>query len=133
MKKLIWGAAIILALCLGLSLAANKLDSSAATSSKKTLIIYNWGDYIDPSLITKFEKQTGYKVIYETFDSNEAMYTKVKQGGTSYDLVIPSDYMITKMRKGHLLDKINTDKLLSLVKFNTGMTYGIQNGKIAFC
>ena len=81
MKKLIWGAVIILALCLGLSLAANKLDSSSATSSKKTLIIYNWGDYIDPSLITKFEKQTGYKVIYETFDSNEAMFTKVKQGG----------------------------------------------------
>ncbi|ERJ44851.2 hypothetical protein N581_01440 [Lactobacillus jensenii MD IIE-70(2)] len=50
-------------------------------------------------MITKFEKQTGYKVIYETFDSNEAMFTKVKQGGTSYDLAVPSDYMITKMKK----------------------------------
>lgn len=118
MKKLIWGAVIILALCLGLSLAANKLDSSSATSSKKTLIIYNWGDYIDPSLITKFEKQTGYKVIYETFDSNEAMFTKVKQGGTSYDLAVPSDYMITKMKKANLLDKIDTNKLSNFKNLN---------------
>ena len=54
------------------------------------------GDYIDPALIKKFEKETGYKVNYETFDSNEAMYTKIQQGGTAYDIAIPSEYMIQK-------------------------------------
>ena len=51
---------------------------------------------IDPTLIKKFERETGYKVNYETFDSNEAMYTKIQQGGTAYDIAIPSEYMIQK-------------------------------------
>ncbi|KRL63922.1 ABC transporter substrate-binding protein [Lactobacillus psittaci] len=119
MKKLVSGAILILLVCLGLSFAANKLDSSSVSASNKSLIIYNWGDYIDPKLISKFEKETGYKVIYETFDSNEAMYTKIKQGGTSYDLAIPSDYMITKMRKSHLLDKIDTSKLSNFKYLNS--------------
>lgn len=113
MKKILTASAIILLVCLGLYWGAQKLDSSSggSASSKKDLIIYNWGDYIDPDLITKFEKKTGYHVIYETFDSNEAMYTKIKQGGTSYDIAIPSDYMITKLRKDNLLEKIDTSKL----------------------
>ncbi|MBF0844126.1 extracellular solute-binding protein, partial [Streptococcus danieliae] len=65
-------------------------------------------------LITKFEKQTGYKVNYETFDSNEAMLTKIKQGGTSYDIAVPSDYMIQKMKKEHLLLKLDHSKLTNL-------------------
>lgn len=55
------------------------------------LVIYNC-DYIDPGSLTKFTKETGIKVQYETFDSNEAMYTKIKQGGTTYDIAVPSDY-----------------------------------------
>ena len=104
MKKILSAALAILLVSLGLYLGAQQLDSSSggSASSKKDLIIYNWGDYIDPDLITKFEKQTGYHVIYETFDSNEAMYTKIKQGGTAYDLAVPSDYMITKLRQDHL-------------------------------
>ncbi len=57
------------------------------------------GDYIAPDLITKFTDETGIEVQYETFDSNESMYTKIKQGGTTYDIAVPSDYMIDKMRK----------------------------------
>lgn len=75
------------------------LERSSGMSNAKVLNIYNWGDYIDPKLITKFEKQTGYKVNYETFDSNEAMLTKLRQGGTSYDIAVPSDYMIQKMKR----------------------------------
>lgn len=113
MKKMFISIAAILLACLALFLGAQELDSSSSgsESSSKDLIIYNWGDYIDPKLITKFEKKTGYHVIYETFDSNEAMYTKLKQGGTNYDLAVPSDYMITKLRKDKLLDKIDTKKL----------------------
>lgn len=113
MKKILSAALAILLASFGLYLGAQQLDSSSdgSASSKKDLIIYNWGDYIDPDLITKFEKQTGYHVIYETFDSNEAMYTKIKQGGTAYDLAVPSDYMITKLHRDNLLDKIDTSRL----------------------
>lgn len=75
------------------------------------LIIYNWGDYIDPDLLTKFTEQTGIQVQYDTFDSNEGLYTKLKQGGTTFDIVVPSDYMIDKMAKDGLLNKLDKSKL----------------------
>ena len=53
------------------------LIQSSGMSGAKVINIYNWGDYIDPELISEFEKKTGYKVNYETFDSNEAMLTKI--------------------------------------------------------
>ena len=53
--------------------------------------MYNWGDYIDPEVIKDFEKETGIKVIYDTFATNEDMYVKIKSGGSDYDVAIPSD------------------------------------------
>lgn len=100
---------IIIALLIGLCV----LNQSDATSGD-TLTIYNWGDYIDPKLIAEFENQTGYHVNYETFDSNEAMFTKIKQGGTHYDIVIPSDYMIQKMKREHLLVPLDKSKIHGL-------------------
>ena len=88
----------ILVASLGLLLFRKNFETAIA-GNPDTIIVYNWGDYIDPSLITQFEEETGYKVIYETFDSNEAMYTKIKQGGTNYDVAIPSEYAIHKMLK----------------------------------
>lgn len=89
-----------------------KENAAAGTSGSgsKVLNIYNWGDYIDASLLTKFTKETGYRINYETFDSNEDMYAKVKQGGTSYDIVVPSDYMVEKMRREKMLLPINRKK-----------------------
>lgn len=81
---------------------------------ENTLIIYNWGDYIDPELLTKFEEETGYYVIYETFDSNEAMETKISQGGTRYDLVFPSESIIPKMIDKNLLVPLNHEKIIGL-------------------
>ncbi|MDM5200244.1 ABC transporter substrate-binding protein [Fictibacillus enclensis] len=94
--------------------ALSELNSSQGYSGKNTLTIYNWGDYIDTDLIKRFEKETGIKVIYETFDSNEAMLTKVQQGGTTYDIAVPSEYMIDKMRKEHLLIPLDHSKLPNL-------------------
>ncbi|SFC96556.1 spermidine/putrescine transport system substrate-binding protein [Bacillus sp. OV322] len=94
--------------------AVSRLNSSQGYSGAKTLTVYNWGDYIDSSLIKKFEKQTGIKVIYETFDSNEAMMTKIQQGGTAYDIAVPSEYMIDKMRKENLLLPLDHSKLPNL-------------------
>lgn len=95
-----------------LSFVLQKQSGSASQSEK--LVIYNWGDYIDPALLKKFTKETGIEVQYETFDSNEAMYTKIKQGGTTYDIAVPSDYTIDKMIKENLLVKLDKSKLVGM-------------------
>lgn len=94
-----------------------KKTGSANQSDK--LVIYNWGDYIDPALLKKFTKETGIQVQYETFDSNEAMYTKIKQGGTTYDIAVPSDYTIDKMIKEDLLVKLDKSKLKGMGNIGT--------------
>ncbi len=92
--------AIILVLW-GISLTMTAQKDSGSTGK---LVIYNWGDYIDPDLLDEFTAETGIQVDYQTFDSNESMYTKIKQGGTTYDIAVPSEYMISKMiEEGMLL------------------------------
>jgi spermidine/putrescine transport system substrate-binding protein len=76
--------------------------------------VYNWGEYIDPEIVTQFEKETGINVVYETFDSNEAMMTKIENGGTSYDVAMPSEYAIEKMKKNDLLIPIDQSKIPNL-------------------
>ncbi|RYM02710.1 ABC transporter substrate-binding protein [Sporolactobacillus sp. THM7-7] len=104
----------VVVICILLYLTGARLERTEGHSGSRTLTIYNWGDYIDPALVKKFEKQTGYQVMLETFDSNEAMYTKVQQGGTAYDLTVPSDYMVEKMAKSHLLIPLDHAKLKGL-------------------
>jgi spermidine/putrescine transport system substrate-binding protein len=94
--------------------AISHLNSSQGYSGGNTLTVYNWGDYIDEELVTRFEKETGIKIIYETFDSNEAMMTKIQQGGTSYDVAVPSEYTIDKMRQEDLLIPLDHSKLPNL-------------------
>lgn len=101
----------IVAIVVVLFVANRQLEKSQGFSGANTLTIYNWGDYIDPDLLKKFENETGYRVSYETFDSNEAMFTKVQQGGTAYDLTIPSEYMIQKMMKEKMLIKLDYSKI----------------------
>ncbi|RKD27183.1 spermidine/putrescine transport system substrate-binding protein [Caminicella sporogenes DSM 14501] len=79
--------------------------------NKVTLNVYNWGDYIDESVIKEFEKKYGIKVNYEMFDTNEAMYAKIKSGGVNYDVAFPSDYMISKMIKEDMLYKIDFNNI----------------------
>ncbi len=117
MKKLIIYATVILLLSIGLLQSRSYIDSSEA-GSEGTLTIFNWGEYIDPDLITKFEEETGIKVIYETFDSNEALLTKVKSGSTSYDIIVPSDYMIKKMKDLDLLKKLDKNKITNFDNLN---------------
>ncbi len=78
-----------------------------------TLNVFNWGEYMslgqDGALHVnkEFEKRTGIKVNYQTFDNNEGMYTKLKSGGANYDVLIPSDYMIAKMIKEDMLQPLD--------------------------
>ncbi|KZK37214.1 ABC transporter substrate-binding protein [Lactococcus taiwanensis] len=135
MKKLIYFFVALLAITASLGLLSHQMKAAdGVKTANNSLTIFNWGEYIDPELITKFEKETGYKVNYMTFDSNEAMYSKVKQGGTSYDIVVPSDYMIEKMAQEHLLKKLDHSKIKGLEDddpkllnpaFDTGNQYSI--------
>ena len=73
--------------------------------------MYITGEYIDPDLIKKFEKETGIQVVYETFDSNEAMEAKIKNGGTHYDVAFPSEYTVQKLKREHLLEPLDHQKI----------------------
>ncbi|HSN65400.1 MAG TPA: spermidine/putrescine ABC transporter substrate-binding protein, partial [Fusibacter sp.] len=81
------------------------------SDDKVVLNVYNWGDYIDEDIFDTFEEETGIEINYETFATNEEMYTKIKKGGTQYDIAIPSDYMIEKMIKEDLVEPIDLSKI----------------------
>ena len=71
--------------------------SSSSAGENGEVIVYNWGEYIDPETLTMFEEETGIKVVYDEFETNEIMYPKVEAGSSAYDVVCPSDYMVQKM------------------------------------
>ncbi|WP_397537355.1 PotD/PotF family extracellular solute-binding protein [Rummeliibacillus pycnus] len=114
MKSLVRATIGILLVCGILMYTAHAMDTTSGKSGKDILTVYNWGEYIDPALLKKFEKETGIHVIYETFDSNEAMMTKIGQGGTNYDIAVPSEYTIEQMKERHLLKKIDQSKIPNL-------------------
>ena len=76
-------------------------------SNENTLRIYNWGEYIDEDILKEFTKETGIRISYSTFASNEEMYTRVKAGGSRYDLLVPSDYMIERLIREDMIEKID--------------------------
>lgn len=85
-------------------------DTASAKGSGK-VVVYNWGEYIDPDVLDQFEEETGIQVVYEEFETNEIMYPKVAAGAASYDLICPSDYMIAKMIENDMLQPINYDHI----------------------
>ncbi|CAM3095451.1 ABC transporter substrate-binding protein [Filibacter tadaridae] len=111
MKDIIRVAALIVVVSAILMFVNAKLNASGGPSAKGTISVYNWGEYIDPDLLKQFEKETGIKVIYETFDSNEGMMGKIEQGGTSYDITMPSEYAIAMMAEKDLLLPIDLEKI----------------------
>lgn len=105
MKKISKVMAVILLI------GAVLLGGGCGPSSKSVLNVYNWGDYIDESVLKDFEKQYKTKVNYDTFTTNEDMYVKLKAGGSSYDLVIPSDYMIKRMIDEDMVEKLDFNNI----------------------
>lgn len=90
------------------------------------VIVYNWGEYIDPETIDLFEEETGIEVVYDEFETNEIMYPKVESGAASYDVVCPSDYMISKMIENNMLAEINFDNIPN-ARDNIGAQYYEQS------
>lgn len=121
MKKLY---CLIFILCSSLSFLLTGCGNSAFGENGQ-VIVYNWGEYIDPMAIDMFEEETGIKVIYEEFETNEIMYPKMVSGSTVYDVICPSDYMIQKMIENDLLAEINFDHIPNVV--NIGCQYFEQS------
>ncbi len=96
-------------------------SSKATTGTGEQVIVYNWGEYIDPEILTLFEEETGINVVYEEFETNEIMYPKIQSGAIAYDVVCPSDYMIQRMIENDLLAEINYDNIPNIK--NIGDTY----------
>lgn len=121
MKKLSLILSIIMLIsCLsgcGYKYADLSLEGKYTGLEGTVLNVYNWGEYIsegsDDSVDVnrEFEKLTGIKVNYATFESNEVMYSQLKSGGVSYDVIIPSDYMIERLIREDMLKKIDVSKL----------------------
>ena len=88
-----------------------------AAAAENEITVYNWGQYISDGsdgyldVIAEFEAETGIKVNYLTFDSNESLYTKLKTGGSTYDVIIPSDYMVGRLINEGMLEEINFDNI----------------------
>lgn len=114
MKK---SLALLLATVLGLSLALAGCSGGSGTASQPgaadrgVVNVYNWGVYIDESVLDEFTAQTGIKVNYDTYESNESMYGVLKNDGASYDVVIPSDYMISRMIEEDMLEPLDFDNI----------------------
>ncbi len=107
MKKL----ACLLAVCLMCCLFGGCQGTAVDTV---TLNVFNWGEYIDDEILdvnALFTEETGIKINYKTYESNESMYTLLKSGAAQYDVVIPSDYMIGKMIKEDMLAKLDFDNI----------------------
>ena len=98
MKKL-FAMALVLSLTAGLLTGCvYSRDSLGGDTSSNVVNVYNWGEYIDESVLKDFEAATGIKVNYQMYDSNETMYSKIAGGGANYDVVIPSGAEVRVLR-----------------------------------
>ena len=87
---------------------------SAVAASAEEVRVYNWSDYIDESLLTKFEEETGIKLIYDVFDSNELLETKMLAGGSGYDVVVPTGSFLARQIQAGAFQKLDQSKLTNV-------------------
>ena len=107
MKKIVASVLVLaLTLCMFTGCGSDKKQAAIEKYGSDVLKLYNWGEYMGENLISDFEKEFGVKVIVELFDSNETMYTKL-QAGDSYDVLVPSDYMIERLLAEDMLQPID--------------------------
>ncbi|MBM6593833.1 polyamine ABC transporter substrate-binding protein [Microvirga pudoricolor] len=97
-------------LSLGVALGA----TSAALAQDKTVNVYNWSDYIDPKALDAFTKETGIKVVYDTYDNNEIVETKLLAGKSGYDIVVPSGPFLQRLIGAKIFQRLDKAKLPNL-------------------
>ena len=86
-----------------ISMLAITMTGCGNSENNGKIVVYNWGEYIDPKVNKMFTDETGIKVVYSEYANNEEMYAKVEQGNVAYDVICPSDYMVEKMINNNLL------------------------------
>src|SRR3954463_15802674 len=106
--QIVRGALASLPLILAITPAA------AEGKPERTVNFYNWSDYIDPTVLEQLTKETGIKVKYDTFDSNDVLETKLLAGRTGYDLVVPTAYFLERHIKAAVFQKLDKSKLPNL-------------------
>ena len=105
-------------------------EAASGPELAKELYVFNWADYIDEELLTMYQEETGVKIIYDTYDSNEDLLAKLQAGATGYDVIFPSDYMVAQMIELGLLAQINKDNIPNfkyLADFNVNPAYDPGN------
>ena len=108
MKKLTCLLMVVLFVC---SFAVPVSAESTEPDTTITLNVYNWGEYIDPAVNDLFTEETGIKVNYKNFTDNESMYAVLSSGAASYDIVVPSDYMVGKLIQEGMLAKLDFENI----------------------
>ena len=96
-------------------------------AADRVVNVYNWSDYIDPSILTDFTKETGIKVVYDTFDSNEVLETKLLAGGTGYDVVVPTGTFLARQIKAGVFQKLDKSKLPNLKNMDPSIMKRLAN------
>ena len=94
-----------------MSLTAGLTGCGSSAESKGEVNVYNWGEYIDETLLDEFTQQTGIKVNYTTYSDNESLYSMLSSGTADYDVIIPSDYMISRLISEGMLEKLDFDNI----------------------
>ena len=120
-KKIMFQRVIPVAICIVVISGGFYYTKESGVVNDDKLIVYNWGEYIDPEVLTMFEEETGINVVYEEFETNEILYPKVSSGAIAYDVVCPSDYMIQRMIENDLLSEINFENIPNIK--NIGSQY----------
>lgn len=92
--------------------------SGTEPGSGRVVNVCSWGEYIDTDLIDQFEEKTGITVNYQTAESNEALYSLLKSGGATFDVIVPSDYMISQLIEENMLAELNYDNIPNFSKID---------------
>ncbi len=117
--------------------AVVSLSCMVAAAQERVVNVYNWSDYIDPKALQEFTKQTGIKVVYDTFDANETLETKLLAGKSGYDVVVPTAYFLQRQIQAGVFQKLDKSKLPNLVNawpeitqrlahYDPGNDYGVN-------
>ena len=124
-KKILLRRVIPVAICAVFLFGGFYYAQESSLVNSKKVVVYNWGEYLDPEILTMFEEETGIDVVYEEFETNEILYPKISSGAIAYDVICPSDYMIQRMIKNDLLAEINFDNIPNIK--NIGKEYMDQS------
>lgn len=120
-----------------IAMTSLSLLGGAAMAQDRTVNVFNWSDYIDESILEDFTKETGIKVVYDVFDSNEVLETKLLAGGTGYDVVVPTGSFLSRQIQAGVFSELDKSKLPNLAnmwkdiearveKYDPGNAYSIN-------